>query len=108
VCLGKAYLPALEGFTQYLPAGAQVEVLRGGQGPRLTNLRRWLRGVGHAGEETQPARDGRRHADEGSSKEASGQRRIIRCPRRGRTATAPSHPHEVGGKLADRRAEHPG
>jgi hypothetical protein len=42
-CVGRKYQPALDGVEALLPAETQVEVIRGGQGQRLTGLRRWLR-----------------------------------------------------------------
>jgi hypothetical protein len=43
VCAGKHYRCALDGFLQLLPHGSQVVFIGGGQGPRLTRLRAWLR-----------------------------------------------------------------
>jgi hypothetical protein len=43
LCLGKVYRAALEGMEPLLPEDAHVEILGGGQGQRLANLRRWLR-----------------------------------------------------------------
>jgi hypothetical protein len=43
VCAGKHYRSALEGFLPLLSEGSQVVFLGGGQGPRLTRLRAWLR-----------------------------------------------------------------
>jgi hypothetical protein len=45
VCTGKHYRSALDGFLPLLPEGSQVDFLSGGQGPRLTRLRAWLRGA---------------------------------------------------------------
>jgi hypothetical protein len=44
ICAGKDYRVALAGFADAVPQGVQVEFIEGGHGPRLTALRRWLRG----------------------------------------------------------------
>jgi hypothetical protein len=46
VCVGKHYRSALDGFLPLLPDGCPVVFLSGGQGPRLTRLRAWLRRSG--------------------------------------------------------------
>jgi hypothetical protein len=43
VCVGKVYRSALDGMDAIVPENARVEILGGGQGTRLANLRRWLR-----------------------------------------------------------------
>ncbi len=43
LCVGMEYRAALDGMESLLPEDAQVEVIGGGQGRRLTGLRRWLR-----------------------------------------------------------------
>lgn len=43
VCAGRHYRSALDGFLPFLPDGSQVVFIGGGQGPRLTHLRAWLR-----------------------------------------------------------------
>jgi hypothetical protein len=43
ICAGKDYRMALAGFADVVPQGIGVEFIEGGQGPRLTALRRWLR-----------------------------------------------------------------
>lgn len=50
LCVGKDYQAALEGMEPLLPEEAQVEVLDGGLGPRLTSLREWLRREGPCGD----------------------------------------------------------
>lgn len=42
ICAGKDYQVALEGVPELVPNGVRVDVIAGGQGPRLTALRRWL------------------------------------------------------------------
>jgi hypothetical protein len=42
-CAGRQYRVALDGVELLLPEGARLEVIGGGQGRRLTALRRWLR-----------------------------------------------------------------
>jgi hypothetical protein len=42
ICAGKEYQVALEGLSELIPEGARVDLIRGGQGPRLTALRNWL------------------------------------------------------------------
>lgn len=46
ICVGKDYRVALAGFAEVVSQGVQVEFIEGGQGSRLTALRRWLRGEG--------------------------------------------------------------
>jgi hypothetical protein len=43
LCVGRDYRAALDGLELLLPEDVQVEVIGGGQGRRLTGLRRWLR-----------------------------------------------------------------
>ncbi len=43
VCAGKHYRSTLDGFLPFLPEGSQIVFIGGGQGPRLTRLRAWLR-----------------------------------------------------------------
>jgi Family of unknown function (DUF6884) len=43
LCAGKDYRVALAGFEELVPAHARVDFIEGGQGPRLSALRRWLR-----------------------------------------------------------------
>ena len=43
LCVGKEYRAALDGMEPLFSKEARLEVLGGGQGPRLANLRRWLR-----------------------------------------------------------------
>jgi hypothetical protein len=43
VCAGKQYRSALDGFSSLLQKGSLVVFINGGQGPRLTRLREWLR-----------------------------------------------------------------
>ncbi len=43
ICAGKAYRVALAGIAELVPQGVRVDFLEGGQGPRLAELRRWLR-----------------------------------------------------------------
>lgn len=42
ICAGKDYQLALEGLSELIPDGVRVDMIRGGQGPRLTALRDWL------------------------------------------------------------------
>lgn len=42
ICAGHDYRAALDGLSELLPAGARIDVLAGGLGPRLTALRNWL------------------------------------------------------------------
>ena len=44
ICAGKDYRVALASLGDLVPAGVRVDFIEGGQGPRLTALRRWLRG----------------------------------------------------------------
>jgi Family of unknown function (DUF6884) len=46
LCLGKTYRTALDGFLEYVPEDARVDVLGGGLGRRLTMLREWLCSAG--------------------------------------------------------------
>ncbi len=43
ICAGKDYRAALVGLGDLVPDGVRVDLIEGGQGPRLTALRRWLR-----------------------------------------------------------------
>jgi hypothetical protein len=43
ICAGKDYRIALAGFAELVPQGVRVDYIEGGQGPRLSALRRWLR-----------------------------------------------------------------
>lgn len=43
ICAGRDYRVALDGLDGLVPSGVRVEFIAGGQGPRLTALRRWLR-----------------------------------------------------------------
>ena len=43
LCVGKQYRAALAGLVECVPGGAQVDVIGGGLGRRLTALRGWLR-----------------------------------------------------------------
>jgi hypothetical protein len=45
VCAGRDYRIVLDGFESLVPPGAEFVVLQGGQGTRLTNLKKWLLGV---------------------------------------------------------------
>ncbi len=42
VCASKVYHIALDGLSGMVPVGARLDLIEGGQGPRLTNLRAWL------------------------------------------------------------------
>ena len=42
ICVGKDYQVALEGLAELIPERVRVDLMRGGQGPRLTALRDWL------------------------------------------------------------------
>jgi hypothetical protein len=42
VCAGKDYRIALDGVSGLVPAGVAVDLIEGGQGPRLTALKKWL------------------------------------------------------------------
>ena len=42
ICVGKDYQIALEGISELIPDGVRVDVIAGGQGQRLTALRKWL------------------------------------------------------------------
>jgi hypothetical protein len=43
VCAGKDYTIALAGLSSLIPKGVRLDLLAGGLGPRLTELRSWLR-----------------------------------------------------------------
>ncbi len=43
ICAGKEYQIALQGLSDLIPEGVGIDVIRGGQGPRLTALRDWLK-----------------------------------------------------------------
>jgi hypothetical protein len=43
ICAGKDYRLVLSGFEDRVPDGVHVQFIEGGQGPRLTALRKWLR-----------------------------------------------------------------
>ena len=60
VCVGSVYSAALIGIETVLPKGAEVEMLGGGQGRRLTRLHAWLRTQRHP---TSGRRPERRHAE---------------------------------------------
>jgi hypothetical protein len=42
VCASKVYRIALDGLSELMHEGARLDLIEGGQGPRLTNLRAWL------------------------------------------------------------------
>lgn len=42
ICAGKDYRAALAGLRDLLPAGVGLTLIEGGQGPRLTALKKWL------------------------------------------------------------------
>jgi hypothetical protein len=44
VCAGKDYRLALDGFVRLVPSSTRLEMLAGGLGTRLTNLKNWLHG----------------------------------------------------------------
>ena len=43
ICLGRDYANAISGLEGQIPKSIVIEHLRGGLGPRLSNLHRWLR-----------------------------------------------------------------
>jgi hypothetical protein len=63
ICLGKVYRAALEGIEPIVSEEAHVEVLGGGQGRRLANLRQWLR-CGRPCRDRGSALRGEQHADQ--------------------------------------------
>jgi hypothetical protein len=56
ICAGREYRSALEGAAELLPPGAQVHVLAGGLGKRLSALRDWLWQAGAEGRVGKPRR----------------------------------------------------